>query len=105
MAHVCIKLAIRHAQLLEGCKDTNIASYMQLMQTIQRACMPLYRSGFVEEVGEGPGTGYNINVPWLKKGMGDGDYMVRNEVTAMIHFIQPRSCRDVHMGMAHSKHW
>ena len=40
------------------------------------ACI-LYCSGYVAEVGEGPGTGFNVNVSWLKKGMGDGDYMVR----------------------------
>ncbi|PNW76576.1 hypothetical protein CHLRE_11g467706v5 [Chlamydomonas reinhardtii] len=34
-----------------------------------------FTSGFVGEAGEGPGLGFNVNVPWLKKGMGDGDYM------------------------------
>ncbi|KAG2446981.1 hypothetical protein HYH02_008135 [Chlamydomonas schloesseri] len=34
-----------------------------------------FTSGFVGEVGAGPGEGFNVNVPWLKKGMGDGDYM------------------------------
>ncbi|EFJ51178.1 hypothetical protein VOLCADRAFT_120505 [Volvox carteri f. nagariensis] len=33
-----------------------------------------YTSGFLGEAGEGSGTGFNVNVPWLKKGMGDGDY-------------------------------
>lgn len=40
------------------------------------ACIP-HCSGYVDEVGEGPGAGFNVNVSWLKKGMGDGDYMVR----------------------------
>ncbi|GIL42506.1 hypothetical protein Vafri_463 [Volvox africanus] len=34
-----------------------------------------YTTGFVGEAGEGAGTGFNVNVPWLKKGMGDGDYV------------------------------
>ncbi|GLC51841.1 hypothetical protein PLESTB_000554400 [Pleodorina starrii] len=34
-----------------------------------------YTSGFLNEAGEGAGTGFNVNLPWLKKGMGDGDYL------------------------------
>jgi acetoin utilization deacetylase AcuC-like enzyme len=29
------------------------------------------------QVGEGPGAGFNINVGWKNKGMGDADYLVR----------------------------
>ncbi|WIA41969.1 hypothetical protein OEZ86_009272 [Tetradesmus obliquus] len=31
--------------------------------------------GFAEEVGTGHGRGFNVNVPWSSKGMGDADYM------------------------------
>ncbi|KAG2432239.1 hypothetical protein HXX76_009158 [Chlamydomonas incerta] len=34
-----------------------------------------FTSGFAAEAGSGPGEGFNVNVPWLKKGMGDGDYV------------------------------
>ncbi|KAG2501388.1 hypothetical protein HYH03_001176 [Edaphochlamys debaryana] len=34
-----------------------------------------YTSGYLEEVGQGSGTGFNVNLLWLRKGMGDGDYM------------------------------
>ncbi|XP_049780819.1 histone deacetylase 6 isoform X2 [Schistocerca cancellata] len=36
------------------------------------------------EVGVGPGKGYNINIPWNKRGMGDGDY-----VTAFHQVVLP----------------
>jgi len=35
-----------------------------------------YCAGFKHEVGAGPGTGFNINIPWTKRGMVDADYMV-----------------------------
>lgn len=35
-----------------------------------------YSAGFKHEVGGGPGTGFNINIPWTKRGMVDADYMV-----------------------------
>ena len=31
--------------------------------------------GFATEVGGSAGTGFNVNVPWSTKGVGDGDYM------------------------------
>jgi acetoin utilization deacetylase AcuC-like enzyme len=31
--------------------------------------------GYAEEVGKGPGGGFNVNVPWTAKGMGDADYL------------------------------
>jgi hypothetical protein len=34
-------------------------------------------TGYIEEVGKGPGTGFNINIGWSKKGVGDLDYVVR----------------------------
>ncbi|PNG51490.1 Acetylpolyamine aminohydrolase, partial [Tetrabaena socialis] len=34
-----------------------------------------YTSGFLAEAGEAEGAGFNVNVPWLKKGMADGDYL------------------------------
>ena len=33
-------------------------------------------SGFPEELGQGSGEGFNINVGWSQKGMGDGDYVL-----------------------------
>ena len=33
-------------------------------------------SGFPEELGRGSGEGFNINVGWSQKGMGDGDYVL-----------------------------
>ena len=36
-----------------------------------------FHYGFMEEVGEGPGLGFNVNIPWPKKGAGDADYRVR----------------------------
>ena len=34
----------------------------------------------MEEVGEGPGLGFNVNIPWPKKGAGDADYRVSEGV-------------------------
>jgi hypothetical protein len=31
--------------------------------------------GYAEEVGKGAGRGFNVNVPWTSKGMGDADYL------------------------------
>lgn len=31
--------------------------------------------GFASEVGSGPGLGFNVNVPWGSRGMGDADYL------------------------------
>lgn len=31
--------------------------------------------GAADEIGAGAGRGFNINVPWSSKGMGDGDYL------------------------------
>ncbi|KAF6252538.1 hypothetical protein COO60DRAFT_516835 [Scenedesmus sp. NREL 46B-D3] len=31
--------------------------------------------GYANEVGKGPGRGFNVNVPWTSKGMGDADYL------------------------------
>lgn len=33
-------------------------------------------TGYPSEVGEGAGAGFNVNVGWQAKGMGDGDYLV-----------------------------
>lgn len=33
-------------------------------------------TGYIEEVGKGPGTGFNINIGWTKRGVGDLDYVV-----------------------------
>ncbi|GFR45035.1 hypothetical protein Agub_g6402 [Astrephomene gubernaculifera] len=50
-----------------------------------------YHSGYLGEAGEGPGTGFNVNVPWLKKGMADGDYMAafRLVVEPILSAYQP----------------
>lgn len=34
-----------------------------------------FTAGFIGEVGEGPGQGFNINIPWPRKGAGDADYL------------------------------
>lgn len=31
--------------------------------------------GYATEVGEDAGRGFNVNVPWSEKGVGDADYM------------------------------
>ncbi|XP_050225527.1 histone deacetylase 5-like [Mercurialis annua] len=36
---------------------------------------PANDDGFYTMVGEGPGAGYNINVPWENRGCGDADYL------------------------------
>lgn len=41
-------------------------------------------TGAVQEVGEGAGEGYTVNVPWPMGGMGNGDYMA-----AFNHVIIP----------------
>ena len=41
-------------------------------------------TGGVDEVGEGAGEGYSVNVPWPMGGMGNGDYMA-----AFNHVIMP----------------
>lgn len=33
-------------------------------------------TGHLPEVGEGPGRGFTVNIPWPKAGFGDADYMV-----------------------------
>lgn len=37
--------------------------------------MCLQGIGYASEVGEGAGQGFNVNIPWSEKGVGDGDYM------------------------------
>ncbi len=41
-------------------------------------------TGGVDEVGEGAGEGYSVNVPWPMGGMGNGDY-----IAAFNHVILP----------------
>ncbi|KAJ2606310.1 Histone deacetylase hda1 [Coemansia sp. RSA 1722] len=36
---------------------------------------PANEEGSLEEVGREMGTGFNINIPWVTSGMGDGDYI------------------------------
>jgi hypothetical protein len=36
--------------------------------------------GYETEVGKGAGAGFNVNVPWSSKGMGDQDYMAAYEL-------------------------
>lgn len=36
--------------------------------------------GFADEVGEGTGKGFNVNVPWSETKMGDADYMAAFEL-------------------------
>ena len=40
--------------------------------------------GGMDRCGEGAGEGYNVNIPWETKGMGDGDYMY-----AFQHVVMP----------------
>ncbi|KAJ1827003.1 Histone deacetylase hda1 [Coemansia sp. RSA 2599] len=36
---------------------------------------PASEEGSMEEVGKEPAAGFNINIPWVTNGMGDGDYL------------------------------
>ena len=38
-----------------------------------------YTSGFVEEVGGNAARGFNVNVPWIRKGVRDSDYAVGDQ--------------------------
>lgn len=50
-----------------------------------------YCAGFKHEVGAGPGTGFNINIPWTKRGMVDADYMAAFDmvVEPVVQSYQP----------------
>lgn len=45
---------------------------------------PAGPEGGMDRCGAGPGEGYNVNIPWETKGMGDGDYMY-----AFQHVVMP----------------
>uniref|UniRef100_A0A1B0FAE5 Protein deacetylase HDAC6 n=1 Tax=Glossina morsitans morsitans TaxID=37546 RepID=A0A1B0FAE5_GLOMM len=45
---------------------------------------PKGKDGDYDVVGKGPGVGFNVNIPWNKKGMGDMEY-----VLAFQHIIMP----------------
>lgn len=36
-----------------------------------------FNSGCADEVGEGLGRGFNVNIPWSRGGENDLDYLVR----------------------------
>ncbi|KAI1139775.1 putative histone deacetylase A [Hypoxylon sp. FL0543] len=36
---------------------------------------PMIPDGDLDKVGEGPGRGKNVNIPWPSQGMGDGEYL------------------------------
>lgn len=38
--------------------------------------------GYPTEVGEGRGAGFNVNIGWEERGVGDGDYMAGRECTS-----------------------
>ena len=52
---------------------------------------PFLQSGGPTAVGTGPGTGYNVNVGWTRKGMGDEEYFAVWErlLMPMAHEFQP----------------
>lgn len=54
--------------------DPNIL-YISIHVHLNGSFYPSGPEGGVDRVGAGPGLGYNVNVPWTHKGMGDGDYM------------------------------
>ncbi|KAL1973489.1 hypothetical protein VTN31DRAFT_6124 [Thermomyces dupontii] len=45
---------------------------------------PTGPEGNYDHIGEGPGVGKNVNIPWPSQGMGDGDYMY-----AFQHVVMP----------------
>lgn len=45
---------------------------------------PAGDNGSYAMIGEGPGAGYNINVPWENRGCGDADY-----IAAWDHILIP----------------
>lgn len=64
-------------------KDPNIL-YISLHVHQGGKFYPSGPEGGMDRCGEGPGEGYNVNIPWETKGMGDGDYMY-----AFQHVVMP----------------
>lgn len=63
--------------------DPNIL-YISLHVHMGGNFYPSGPEGGMDRVGVGAGEGYNINIPWETKGMGDGDYMY-----AFQHLVMP----------------
>ena len=42
-------------------------------------------TGLIDEVGAGPGAGFNLNIPWPSDGRTDGDYLARLPACAQHH--------------------
>ncbi|ODQ81679.1 hypothetical protein BABINDRAFT_159937 [Babjeviella inositovora NRRL Y-12698] len=49
--------------------------YISLHRYEQGKYYPGTTYGGADQVGEGPGAGFTVNIPWLVPGMGDGDYL------------------------------
>ncbi|CAH0405173.1 unnamed protein product [Chilo suppressalis] len=49
--------------------------YMSLHRYEHGSFFPHSRAGDYTAVGEGKGEGYNVNIPWNKRGMGDSEYL------------------------------
>ena len=41
-------------------------------------------TGDVHEVGEGPGLGCNVNIPFPEKGLGDAEYLAAFEMVSIL---------------------
>ncbi|XP_014219732.1 histone deacetylase 6 [Copidosoma floridanum] len=58
--------------------------YVSLHRYDNGSFFPHSKSADYSVVGEGRGEGYNVNIPWNKKGMGDAEY-----VAAFQHVVMP----------------
>ncbi|KAK4306266.1 hypothetical protein Pmani_021889 [Petrolisthes manimaculis] len=60
--------------------------YVSIHRYDHASFFPGSRQANYDHVGVGKGQGYNINIPWNKRGMNDGDYM-----TAFLEVVMPVS--------------
>ncbi|KAB7495237.1 Histone deacetylase 6 [Armadillidium nasatum] len=67
---------IHHGNGIQHCfeSDPNVL-YISIHLYRNGNFFPFSREADADFVGKGPGRGYNINIPWSKSGMGDGDYI------------------------------
>lgn len=64
-------------------RDPNVL-YISLHRYDYGAFFPTSEDGNYTVVGEGPGEGFNVNIPWNKRTMGDTEY-----IAAFQHIIMP----------------
>ncbi|KAF9475778.1 histone deacetylase complex protein [Pholiota conissans] len=55
--------------------DNPLVLYISLHRYEQGTFYPCGPYGSLISVGEGPGVGYTVNIPWPEKGMGDAEYI------------------------------